>query len=282
MNHTDAFRAIMERTKPAKKPKPQKANFELIIPRENMNELQTDLSKCTLNNNVLILPKEPLANYANLRKTLLNAGAAYKKNTFVFPNDAKPYIERLMGGESVNIKKEFQFFATPAKIAEEMAAFIMTGFDPVTMKILEPSAGQGALVNACLAHDFKNEMIVHGFELMDVNRNVLSKIENFVLLGNDFLTEATPDQQFERVIANPPFSKNQDIDHIRKMYEVCKSGGRIVTIASNSWRTGSQKKQIEFREWLDSLNATVEDIEAGEFKESGTNIATCMIIIDKE
>lgn len=37
----------------------------------------------------------------------------------------------------------------------------------------------------------------------------------------------------------------------------------------------------DIREWLNKVNAVIEDIPAGEFKESGTNIATCLIIIDK-
>jgi predicted RNA methylase len=286
MSHTEEFNRIMNRTNTAHKEKTMQKKIVpvLIGGGDNMNELQTSIAKCRIGANVVYLPniKEGiLSNYADVRKAFLNAGATYKNNTFIFPNDAKPYIDRLMGGESVNIKKEFQFFATPKELAEEMAAFTMKDFDCQTMTILEPSAGQGALVKACFEHDFKDELIVHGYELMDVNRSVLAKIKDFVLLGEDFLKEASCRQQFDRIIANPPFNKNQDIDHIRKMYEVCKTGGRIVTIASNSWRLGSQKKQVEFREWLDNIGAVVEDVEAGTFKESGTNIATCIIVIDK-
>jgi len=283
MNHTEQFNKIMNYTNTAHKAKKEQKKIlpELIGEREEMNELQTSIAKCRFAGNTIFLPEEMLSNYADVRKAFLNAGATYSRNTFVFPNDAKPYIDRLMDGESVNIKKEFQFFPTPPALAEEMAAFAMKDFNPQTMTILEPSAGQGALVKACFEHDFKDELIVHGYELMDVNRTVLSKIKDFILLGEDFIKEAGHRLQFDRIIANPPFNKNQDIDHIREMYNCLKVGGRIVTIASNSWRTGSQKKQIEFRNWLDEIGAVVDDIEAGTFKESGTNIATCLIIIDK-
>jgi hypothetical protein len=281
----------MERNKPVPgKRKQAPAIFKQITPRDNMNELQKDLSKCLINGNIVTLPFERLPNYDQVRKALLNAGASYKKNSFVFQNDAQPYIDRLMGGEG--IKKEFQFFATPQKLAEELAAFAMKDFDCDTMTILEPSAGQGAIINELFKFDYKDELIVHAYELMDVNRSVLEKIKDVVILGHDFLsqeqhskgTHATinlRDIKFDRVVANPPFSKNQDVDHIREMYHRCKIGGRIVTIASNSWRRGSQKKQVEFRSWLDGINAVVEDIEAGTFKESGTKVAACIIIIDK-
>lgn len=285
MTHTEKFNRIMEETNSSHK---DKAAQKKLIPvkigeRENMNALQASIAKCSIAGNTVFLPdiKEGmLPNYGDVRKAFLNAGAEYKRNTFVFPNDAQPYIDRLMGGESVNIKKEFQFFATPPHLAEEMAAFIMNGFDAEKMTILEPSAGQGALVKACLNFDDRNQMIVHAYELMDINRAVLGKIKDCIVLGDDFLTADVPGN-FDRIIANPPFNKNQDIDHIRKMYQVCKKGGRIVTIASKHWQISKNKKETDFREWLEEIGAVIDDIEAGEFSESGTKIATCMIIIDK-
>lgn len=263
---------------------------------KDMSDLQKSIIRCRIEGDTLYLPsiKEgSLTNYKDVKAALENAGATYERSKFIFPNDAQPYIDRLMGGESVNIKKEFQFFATPAKLAKRLVE--LANINSPDLEVLEPSAGQGAIVKAILEHE--PGVCVHAYELMDVNRNVLSTIKDCILLGEDFLKsdmlcdtkEITPinwnlkhrDLLFDRIIANPPFNKNQDIDHITEMYHRLRKGGRIVTIASNSWRTGSQKKQIAFREWLNKVNAVIEDIPAGEFKESGTNIATCLIIIDK-
>jgi len=76
-------------------------------------------------------------------------------------------------------------------------------------------------------------------------------------------------------------TKNQDIDHIKQMYGFLKEGGRMVSVASRSWMTGSQKKQVAFREWLDEVDAGIYELEGGEFKESGTSIAAVVIVIDK-
>jgi hypothetical protein len=65
------------------------------------------------------------------------------------------------------------------------------------------------------------------------------------------------------------------------MYEVCKPNGRIVTIASKHWQIASNKKETEFKQWLDVVGAEVHDIEAGAFKESGTSISACIICIEK-
>lgn len=279
MNHTENFNRIMEKNKPMKKQKQQQVKVEFVGARENMNALQTDLSKCTIAGNVVSLPFERLPNYDQVRTALLNAGAQYKRSTFVFPNDARPYIDRLMGGESVNIKKEFQFFATPQKLADRLVELSAIEKQHT---ILEPSAGQGAIINAFLRiYPWK----IYYCELMDINRDILSKIPNISNAtnhaGNDFLQLQGFENAFDRIVANPPFNKNQDIDHIRKMWECLKPGGRIVTIASNSWRTGSQKKQVAFRDWLESVSAHIQEIERGEFQESGTMVSACILIIDK-
>lgn len=282
MSHTEDFNRLMQGVngKAKEKATQKKITPVLIGDRANMNELQASIAKCSIAGNVVYLPSIEaglLHNYADVRKAFLNAGAEYKRNTFIFPNDAQPYIDRLMGGESVNIKKEFQFFPTPLELAEEMAAFILDGF-PRGGSILEPSAGQGALIEA-MQDDRRLIGTVTAIELMDVNCSVLTK-KGIGHIQGDFLTYNFTGQ-FDRVIANPPFSKNQDIDHIYKMYQVLKKGGRIVTIASKHWQHSTGKKETAFKAWLNEIGAVVDDIEAGVFKESGTNIATCMIIIDK-
>lgn len=65
------------------------------------------------------------------------------------------------------------------------------------------------------------------------------------------------------------------------MFRCLKSGGRIVTIMSKHWNTSTNKKETEFREWLDTQNHFIEDVDAGAFKESGTNIATQIVVINK-
>jgi phospholipid N-methyltransferase len=285
MSHTEEFNRIMNRTNTAHKEKTEQKKIVpvLIGGGDNMNELQASIAKCRIGANVVYLPniKEGmLSNYADVRKAFLNAGATYKNNTFIFPNDAKPYIDRLMGGESVSIKKEFQYFGTPERLADRLVELADI---QQSDRVLEPSAGQGAIVNAIYRNNPNRNKQIDCCELMDVNRGILEKIEGVNIIADDFLSlqNMVWTIYYDKIIANPPFNKNQDIDHIRKMYQVCKHGGRIVTIAGNSWRFGSQKKQVEFREWLDSIGAVVEDVEAGTFKESGTNIATCIIVIDK-
>jgi len=89
------------------------------------------------------------------------------------------------------------------------------------------------------------------------------------------------DEVYTKIIANPPFSKNQDIDHLKEMYECLARGGRLVCITSESWVNGSQKKQVDFKNWLDEIKAEVIDIEKGSFKESGTTVGGKIVIVNK-
>lgn len=251
---------------------------------------QEVLKQCTIEGNVVKLPAGQLERnlYQEVAKSLELIGGKWKGKPvfgFVFPFDPTDLLNQIANGEKRNLKKEYQFFATPDKLTDELVLkadipnnWTLLKMNPET-RILEPSAGQGAIIKAI--HRKNGEIPVHAVELMDINRGFLKNIPNIMLsVEKDFL-KLNPPYLFDRIIANPPFSKNQDIDHIRKMYEVCKPGGRIVTIASKHWQISSNQKETEFKNWLDEIGAEVTDIDAGEFKESGTSIATCMIIIEK-
>lgn len=261
-----------------------------------MSELIESLKKFKVIGNVVHLPPisdGPLHNYADVRKALLKAGATYKRNTFVFKSDAQPFMDRLTGGESVNIKKEFQFFPTPDDIADWMVelAEIKEGYC-----VLEPSAGQGAIIDA-IYRAFPRSMsgpndrpcvTVDYCELMEENRQVLSEKNKLSSRwygstswqGDDYLATDIP-FEYERIIANPPFNKNQDIDHIRKMFEDLKVGGRLVSVASKHWQMSSNRKEKSFKQWLIDNKAEIHDIESGRFKKSGTMISCCVIVINK-
>lgn len=246
-------------------------------------QLIESLKKCEVSGNVVKLPAEHLANYSDVRKALLNAGATYKRNTFVFKTDAQPYMDRLTGGDSVNIKKEGQFYATPPDVAEWMVRELHYHSG---QSILEPSAGEGALIDAFIQeHGGKAGIELFYIEKDHIRNKILRdkyKQTNFYHLhpdGDDFLNLAT--HTFDRILANPPFAKNQDIDHIRKMWNVLKWGGRIVTVASNHWQIASGKKEREFKQWIEDVDAGIFPLDSGRFKSSGTMVSACILVIDK-
>lgn len=247
---------------------------------DNDFDVSEFLGRAIVDGNIVKLPDEQLDrnNYLQVKKKLELIGGKWKGGKvsgFVFQQDPTELLNDVANGDDRNLKKEYQFFATPAGIAKRLVELADIG-DSNT--ILEPSAGQGAIIDA-INRDCPTT--VDCYELMDLNVTMLSKTNlNFKLIGNDFLTAT--DAKYDRIIANPPFSKNQDIDHIYKMWELLAEGGRLVTIASKHWSYSTYKKETAFKAFLDDNDAEIINIEPGKFKESGTMVGMCIIVLDKE
>ena len=246
------------------------------------------LSKSTIEGNILKLPPGQLDRnvYLEVKKSLGLIGGNWKGGKvagFVFPQDPTPLVAKIIEGGNPNLRKEFQFFPTPPHLAAEMAKHLL---NQPRKNILEPSAGQGALVDAVIEEaafsldvagwDYQISM----YEIMDVNRTVLSHKygTKFGIVGLDFL-QAAADAQYDGIIANPPFTKNQDIDHIYHMYKMLKDGGRLVTLSSKHWEFSKNKKEVAFKSWLREVGAQIVLIPTDTFAD--TKVAANLLIIDK-
>lgn len=240
---------------------------------------QEVLQQCTVDGNVVKLPNIQLDRklYQDVAKALELIGGKWKGGKvfgFVFNSDPTELLEQIAGGENRNLKKEFQFFATPESIADKLV------YDADLRQhdtILEPSAGQGAIIRAI---NKVCNVVPDCYELMPENVLMLKKSGlSFNLIGDDFLRHRG--KVYSKIIANPPFTKNQDIDHVKFMYSYLSRGGTLVSIMSESWREGTQKKQVEFRQWIDDVNASIYQLKKGSFKESGTMVGGVVVIIRK-
>ena len=238
------------------------------------------LKQCTVEVLTVRLPEGQLDRdtYNEVAQKLELIGGKWKGGKtkgFVFNEDPTAYLEKLCAGEAINLKKEFQFFATPDNVASRLVELACIEPDN---RILEPSAGQGAIIKAI--HREHPEVNVDYYELMDINRSFLEKLSNCTLIGNNFITEPST-TLYDRIIANPPFAKNQDIDHVSEMYRKLDDGGVLVSVMSNHWRKSSNKKETAFSAFIQEVGADVYEIEAGAFKESGTNISACIVVITR-
>lgn len=245
-----------------------------------MNKVDV-LKKCTVEGNIVKLPAEQLDRkvYLEVKKSLELIGGKWKGGKvfgFVFQSDPTDLLSQIASGENRNLKKEFQFFATPETLADELVALADIDEQDV---ILEPSAGQGAIIKA-IRRVFPNRRIC-AVELMDINRTLLKKFENIELFDEKDFMNVTESTKFDIIIANPPFSKNQDIDHVMKMYSMLNEYGRLVSVVSNHWKGSTRKKESEFEDFLHRNGADIYDIEKGSFKESGTMVGGSIIVINK-
>ena len=239
------------------------------------------LKHCTLENNILKLPQVQFnkKSYAEAKKWIEEAGGSWqggKIQGFTFPFNPERVFSMLKEGKRCNLQQDYQFFETPADVADWLV--MLAGGIHEDDTVLEPSAGRGALIKAI--HRACPTVMVECYELMPENREFLHTLSNVILLDEDF-TKDSVSSSYTKIIANPPFSGNQDIDHIKLMYERLEQGGTLAAITSQHWKFASEKKCIDFRNWLKEVHGEVFEISAGEFKESGTSISTMAVVIKK-
>lgn len=252
-------------------------------------EVSSVLSRSRVEGSLLFLPPEQLDRklYERVNDTITALGGEWNRRQkgHVFPGsvDLQDVLATaLTSGAYISPKKEFEVFeSTPAICARliHLADISPTaiGFSGCLLAVLEPSAGPGAIARATREQGLEPECC----ELMPENRTLL-EIQGFELVASDFLDFSPPPQShFDRVIANPPFSKGQDIAHVRHMWDVLAPGGRITSVMGIGWTFRNEKKYKEFREWAQSIDAQWEELPEGAFKDSGTGVRSGIIVIDR-
>ena len=241
------------------------------------------LSRCKFDGNNLLLGAVTLERslYVKTAKVIEALGGKWnrKAQAHVFPEDAEETCaDAIVSGCYVDAKREFDFFETPATLAAELVS--QAG---VTLRdrVLEPSAGGGRIADAILAAG-GNAMC------FEIQKSLAEKLYGRgvdVLAVQDFLL-VKPEEifggLFDAVVQNPPFSKSQDIRHVRHAFDFLKPGGRLVSVMGTGFTFRQDRKAVEFREWFDSVGGTYELLPEGAFKSSGTMVRSLVVDIEKE
>ena len=77
---------------------------------------------------------------------------------------------------------------------------------------------------------------------------------------------------------NPPFAKGQDVEHVLHAWEFLTPGGVIAAIVAPGFKFRREKHFEAFRDLHEQHGQCEIDVEAGAFKESGTNVATRIVV----
>lgn len=167
-------------------------------------------------------------------------------------------------------KKRFQAFYTPKEVAEYLVELADIKEDEI---VCEPSAW---LWNIAEYLPKENKTI-----LVELDENKYKELEKkfkwFVWIKNDFLQESFWWLKIDKFVWNPPFNKSQDVKHILHMYELLNKWWRVVSVASSSIQTRQGKLYDE----LKALNPEFIDLDKWSFKESGTMVNSCIVILNK-
>ena len=210
--------------------------------------------------------------YENVNKALVALGGKWNRSAraHLFPDDPSDAIENAqMTGMVVDLKKAYDFFETPPSVVDALLgdACIPEG----SVSILEPSAGRGAIAGAIRTHYPKAKLQV--CELMPENRGFLMR-HQFEVIGDDFLK--LHGKRFDRIVMNPPFSKQQDVDHVLHARSLLENDGILAAVMAagitfrDNAKTNLLKSLIKGRGRIDPL-------PEGSFKVSGTAVNTVIV-----
>lgn len=249
-------------------------------------EVMLILDQCRIESNLLYLPDIQLDRklYVKVNKVLDLMGGKWSRNkkahVFQIDNAADLLEQCIETGEITDVYKELQFFETPPAIVDMMLEAAEIESED---SVLEPSAGKGAIA----------------FRLMDLGCKVtaieihkpFADVLETKLLGvwcGDFLEYPAyrpylvNGLKYSKIVANPPFSGQQDIDHANKMLDLLAPGGRLVCVMSASVLFRKNKKTLAFRDRLATLASNVfVELPAGAFKDSGTMVNAVMLVASK-
>jgi len=263
------------------------------MPKHHINideETMDVLKRSTITETSVTLPPGQLERslYTKVNKVLETAGGKWNKKAkaHVFPEDPKEALGMAIDkGAILDTKKATQAFYTPPEIARTVIqhASISHGHH-----VLEPSAGKGNIAVHLWPDGIGTHPINRGGRTLLIENDpksceVLRKeFDPDHVLEQDFLTVIpNPATGFDRVVMNPPFTGGQDIEHVTHAFKFLKPGGRLVAITSPSWQTKQDKKSATFRQLVEDHGRIAEEFSEGSFKESGANVRTLLVILDR-
>lgn len=191
------------------------------------------------------------------------------------------------------VVRNMGWFPTPEKVARKAAseadvdyARRIPGQDPRPLRVLEPSAGEGALVWALMdsARSGTAELEVVAIELNPDRAKALRMAgldqAPHQVIEADFL-EVVPDRigLFDRIVMNPPFDRQNDIAHVVHATRFLAPGGKLVAIMAASVEFRDNARSVAFRDLVERSGGHIRDLPLGSFEESGTMVSTCIVTI---
>lgn len=195
----------------------------------------------------------------------------------------------------------FGFFPTPDAAAEELMRGVplLARREQERLRILEPSAGTGNLARRCIkqftpedwgynAERYRDEYRWdNAVDCIEIQPHLAHQLEAEGIYARitcaDFLqVQPDPDRLYDRVVMNPPFDRERDIDHVVHALEFLKPDGCLVAIMSAGTEFRETRKSIAFRKLMEEMNAKFEDLPPGSFAEVGTYVNTLIVRVWKD
>jgi len=164
-----------------------------------------------------------------------------------------------------------QFYKTPKDVIRQLVG---PYYSNQKMTILEPSAGDGAIIDYLVGTDNYRRHKVYCCEISADRRAILAA-KKYNVIGTDFLALISP-YKFSLVVMNPPFRCG--VEHVLKAWELVASGGSLATILPRTAVEGGRSAfGPELRQLID-LFGEVEAIGSAFAKAERKTDVDCVIV----
>lgn len=192
-----------------------------------------------------------------------------------------------------SLARRYGFFPTPDGAADKVIedAALYRHKDEAPLTILEPSAGTGNLARRCALagyergrHASADDSYAYGHKVdcVEVQPKLAHDLEvegiyRRVVCADFLRVQPNPAHLYDRIIMNPPFDLERDIDHVMHALKFLKPDGQLLAVMSAGTEFRETRKAKAFREVMHKKGATFTDLPAGSFSEVGTNVNTIVV-----
>lgn len=253
------------------------------------NDVLTVLSTLDINgNSVTISGQLDRKLYQAVNKVIERIGGKWnrKAKAHVFDGDPTDRLNNVIECGELDPEVKTGYFPTPPEIVDKMIELADLDSLGRFAMILEPSAGQGHIVDK-IRESINDDKcsILHICENLSENIHILEekgymcdhmeffKYETYCLCNNI---------KYDRILMNPPFERQSDILHVTTAFNLLAPNGVLVAIMSTGVTFRENKKTVEFREKILEPHCThLEHLPSGAFKESGTMVNTILLRLEK-
>lgn len=225
--------------------------------------------------------------YQSVDEVLKRIGGKWNKKAkaHIFNADPTDLLNVVIESGMLDPKVKTGYFPTPPEIVDRMINLADLGSLHSFSMILEPSAGQGHILDKITDYaDWSKWPVLHVCENLPENIHILEE-KGYEVSGEffEYVKECNAKHlTFERILMNPPFERQADITHVTTAFNLLAPGGILVTIMSAGVLFRENKKTVEFREGIMEVYGTYLDrLPEGAFKESGTMVNTVLLRLER-
>lgn len=235
--------------------------------------------------------------YMKVDKILTAIGGKWSKSrgAHEFPFNPKVLLDEVVANNGLLPDvNPTSFFPTPKAGLDLMYALLsnqwLVEYTSVSSKVrmLEPSAGIGWVADYFKEKAGGSEHLeIDLVEILPQNQKIL-KEKGYDPVCGDFMAMPVPEDAFKYdiIAMNPPFSLKSDskayITHIQHAFKMLKHAGELVAVTPIGWLRNNTKKERTFRDMVAIHYQYIETLEAGTFKDTGTNIETKVFSLAKD